>query len=190
MPNILQLEPNFLLNPITIAVIGYIRSGYKPNDNFEPSDDYPSPQAMSLSSALVSDSPSTSCSPVTPPRYPTTQLKAGSSHTQVRLETFEDLLKQAGYSHTRVSTPRAERLAKDAATYSSHRRDDSADTDITAKDSTLSGIAKLLSWVAGSTQAERQPMQKREFVKPDTTRPESKPKPRIPDDSVSNTRVL
>jgi len=135
---------------------------------------------MSLSSALgssnvppdaetevpVPQSPTTSGSPVTPPRYPTAELSSGprklrpSSSRAQRLETFEDLLKEAGYSHTRVITPKAERLAKDAATYSSHTRDDSSDKDANGADSALTGVsryglrmANFLAWVSGSTSA-------------------------------------
>jgi hypothetical protein len=54
-------------------------------------------------------------------KYPNT-LSSGRSDpngSPNRLETFEDLLRDAGYKDTRVVTPRAERLRKDAATYSS-----------------------------------------------------------------------
>jgi hypothetical protein len=133
---------------------------------------------MSLSSALVSpntspdteaeisssQSTTTSGSPVTPPRYPTAELSADprklgpSSSRAQRLETFEDLLKEAGYSHTRVITPKAERLAKDAATYSSHTRDDSHNKDANGADSALTGAGRyarrmvnFFSLLSGST---------------------------------------
>ncbi|PVG00803.1 hypothetical protein CPB86DRAFT_173258 [Serendipita vermifera] len=68
-----------------------------------------------------------------------------------RLETFEDLLREAGYTHTRVVTPRTERLAKDAATYSSHREEDESRSR-TLSDSTASGyvakLASILSWIS------------------------------------------
>jgi hypothetical protein len=68
-----------------------------------------------------------------------------------RLETFEDLLREAGYTHTRVLTPRTERLAKDAATYSSHKEEDEGRSK-TLSTSTASGyVAKLtgiLSWIS------------------------------------------
>lgn len=105
--------------------------------------DAPVPEASSSHNSLT-----TSCSPATPPRHPSQ-----------RLETFEDLLKQAGYSQTRVITPKSERLAKDAATYSSHSRDE----DTKDANSALTGaaryairVAKLLSWVSGPTVEQKE----------------------------------
>jgi len=112
----------------------------------------------------TSQSLTTSGSPVAPKTYPTVELSSDPKRLRTtpsrsqRLETFEDLLKEAGYSHTRVVTPKSERLAKDAATYSSHTREESLHKDVRGVDSALAGaaryaarVANFLAWVSGGS---------------------------------------
>jgi hypothetical protein len=71
---------------------------------------------------------------------PSRQISPG----QGRLETFDELLREAGYAHTRVLTPKAERLAKDAATYSARTV-----TSSTQSASYVTTVASFLAWLGG-----------------------------------------
>lgn len=78
---------------------------------------------------------------------PSRQISPGGG----RLETFDELLREAGYAHTRVLTPKAERLAKDAATYSARTISPSHADAVSSTQSTgyVTTVASFLAWLGG-----------------------------------------
>lgn len=66
-----------------------------------------------------------------------------------RLETFDELLREAGYVHTRVLTPKGERLGKDDATYTTRKASNEHAHDGRQSSGYVTSVASFLAWLSG-----------------------------------------
>lgn len=142
---------------------------------------------MSLSSAATTDDaegdegssrgfsslPSTSESSTNAPtsqsgRYPESLSATGAAHKSAKLETFDELLREAGYQHTRVLTPKGERVGKDDATYSASAGSGEHSQGLGEIKSYVMTVTGLLAWLGGrSTTATTDPAMEASESTPD-----------------------